>query len=324
MKKILSVILTATLILSFCSCAGNTENTGDDGKKLNIVTTVFPVYDWVRNILGENEDVKLTMLLDSGVDLHSFQPTADDIMEISACDLFIYVGGESDEWVEDALKQSQNDDLKAVSLMDELGESVKEEELKDGMEAEAQEGGAPEEKEYDEHIWLSLKNARLLCEKICRVITEKDKENENTYSENLKSYCDKLSLLDTEYQNAVNAGTKKTLLFADRFPFRYLTDDYGLDYFAAFKGCSAESEASFETVTFLAKKVDELNLNCVLQIDGTQNNIAKTVVESTKSKNQKILSVNSMQSVTSGDVENGADYYNIMEKNLSVFKEALV
>ncbi len=322
MKKFLSILsLSIAILLVFSGCTG-AENTKKNNK-LKIVTTVFPVYDWVRNIVGENSDIELTMLLDSGVDLHSFQPTADDIITVSSADMFIYIGGESDEWTEDALKETVNKDMTVISLMDELGNNAKEEELKEGMEPEEEEEAEDGAPEYDEHIWLSLKNAAVLCEKIKDALVLKDSEHKAVYEENCKKYTDELISLDKEYENAVNSSKIKTLLFADRFPFRYLADDYGLDYFAAFKGCSAESEASFETVSFLAKKTDELNLSCVFTIDGTKTNIAKTVVENTKTQNQKILSLNSMQSVTSGDVENGVKYIDIMKSNLSVLKEAL-
>ncbi len=321
MKKFLSILsLSIAILLVFSGCTGGKNIKKND--KLKIVTTVFPVYDWVRNIVGENSNVELTMLLDSGVDLHSFQPTADDIITVSSADMFIYIGGESDEWTKDALKEAVNKDMTVISLIDELGNNAKEEELKEGMEPEEEETeeDAPE---YDEHIWLSLKNASVLCEKIKDALVLKDGKNKALYEENCKKYTDELISLDKEYETAVKSSKVKTLLFADRFPFRYLADDYGLDYFAAFKGCSAESEASFETVSFLAKKTDELNLTCIFTIDGTKTDIAKTVVGNTKTKNQKILSLNSMQSVTSGDVENGVKYIDIMKSNLSVLKEAL-
>ena len=198
------------------------------------------------------------MLLDKGVDLHNFQPTAEDIMKVATCDLFIYTGGESDAWVEDALKESVNPDMKVINLMETLGGSVKEEEIVEGMECEEEEEEGEEEAEYDEHVWLSLKNASILCRAIEEAIASIDPANAAVYEENLKNYQDSLHSLDVSYQEAVDASALKTLLFGDRFPFRYLTDDYGLTYYAAFVGCSAETEASFETITFLTGKVDEL------------------------------------------------------------------
>ncbi len=323
MKKIISVIIVLVMLTSlFSGCSGTTqENNG----KLSIVTTVFPEYDWVMNILGEKAaDADVTMLLDNGVDLHSFQPTADDIVKISNCDLFIYIGGESDEWVEDALKTVKNENMISLNLMQLLGERVKEEEEVEGMQAEEEHADEEaEEKEYDEHIWLSLKNASGACGIITDALCEADAKNAENYKANSLEYTVKLNALDEQYEKAVKNASKKTVLFGDRFPFRYLFDDYGLEYFAAFKGCSAESEASFETISFLAKKTDELGLNYVMTLEGTDGKIAETVIENTKNKNAKILSMNSMQSITATDVENNASYLDITEKNLEVLKTAL-
>ena len=177
--------------------------------------------------------------------------------------------------------------------------------------------------EKDEHVWLSLKNAKTLVGAIADALQELDPDNKDTYAANASAYIEKLSALDGAYQSAVDGAARKTVLFGDRFPFRYLVDDYGLHYYAAFAGCSAESEASFETVSFLAKKVDELGLPCVLTIEGAQHRIAETIVQNTAGKNQKVLTMDSMQSTTSKDVANGATYLSVMEKNLSVLKEAL-
>ena len=481
--------------------AGTTE---DSGKKLKIVTTIFPEYDWTRAVLGDREaDVDLTMLLDNGTDLHSFQPAVKDIMKVSSCDLLIYVGGESDEWVKNVLKNAVNKKMKVINLLEVLGDSVKTEETVEGMQeaehahdhskevstfedhevqdrslsdwkgswqsaypfaldgtlddafaAMAEEGemtadeyktyyqngyktditnidiagdhivftyedgkkvgsdykyigyyiqnwstgtkaamyrfeavdrtsGAPvyiefndhmiesvapehfhirmsnesfdaivdpekswptffpadmtgedlcehmeghghdHGEEKDEHVWLSLKNAKTLVAAISNALQELDPDNKDTYADNASAYIEKLSALDGAYQSAVDGAARKTVLFGDRFPFRYLVDDYGLRYYAAFAGCSAESEASFETVSFLAKKVDELGLPCVLTIEGKNHKLAETIVRSTAGKNQKVLTMDSMQSMTSKDAANGATYLSVMEQNLSVLKEAL-
>ena len=334
MKKVISPLLAALMLVGMLTgCASQAEmptvtaapagpqaeSAADE--KIKIVTTIFPEYDWVREILGDKADsAEITMLLDNGVDLHSYQPTADDIIKISDCDLFVYVGGESDGWVEGALKSAANKDRKVINLLDVLGDSVKEEETVEGMQEEEEDHG---EKEYDEHVWLSLKNAKTLVGAISAALQEIDPDNKDTYAANAEAYGQKLSALDAEYRKAVSAGTYKTLLFGDRFPFRYLVDDYGLSYYAAFAGCSAESEASFETVSFLARKVDEGKLPCVLTIEGTQHKIAETVVQNTAGKNQKILTMDSMQSTTSQDVASGTTYLSLMEKNLDVLKEAL-
>ena len=330
MKKSWSVIICAALAafsLFGCAPAGQEQSTGsEDAGKISIVTTIFPEYDWVMNVVGDNPaHAEVTMLLDNGVDLHSYQPTAEDILKISTCDMFIYVGGESDKWVEDAMKEKVNKDMVVIDLLEVLGDSVKEEEVVEGMQAEEEEEeeGGEEEVEYDEHVWLSLKNAAVLTESISEGLRKIDPANAEVYKKNAESYIDKLNELDKKYSDAVSTATVKTLLFGDRFPFRYLTDDYGLSYYAAFVGCSAETEASFETILFLANKVDELSLPAVMTIEGPDHRIAETIIENTKTKDQKILTMDSMQSTTGKDVEGGTTYLSVMENNLSVLTEAL-
>ena len=340
MKKFIPMLFASVLMCAGLS-ACNTPNINND--KLEIVTTIFPEYDWTREILGKNPaNAEVTMLLDNGVDLHSYQPSAQDIVKISGCDLFIYVGGESDEWVERALEQSTNKDMVVINLLESLGDKVKEEEVKEGMEGEDHDHDhegedhdhdesehdhdhdhEEEETEYDEHVWLSLKNASAICETIEKGIEKIDPTNAETYKSNLASYKAKLNALDADYKKAVDDSSIKTLVFGDRFPFRYMVDDYGLDYYAAFVGCSAETEASFETIVFLAGKVDELGLHCVLTIEGTDHRIAETVVANTSAKNQKILSMDSLQSTTSADVKKGVSYLSVMTGNLNTLKEAL-
>lgn len=322
-RKILSIILCLSIIFAFVACSKNVSDSNENAK-LSIICTTFPQYDWVRNILGDKaNDVDLTLLLDNGIDLHNYQPTVDDLAKISTCDMFVYVGGESDEWVEDALSNATNENMVVVNLLDVLGDSVKEEEVKEGMEAEEEGEEEEEEIEYDEHVWLSLKNAATLCDSISKSIIALDSENEATYKANAESYINQLNELDIKCQTVCDNAKTKTVLFGDRFPFRYMVDDYGLDYYAAFVGCSAETEASFETIKFLSDKVDELGLKTVLTIEGTDHKIAETIVSNTKDKNQQILSLDSLQSVTSDDVKNGASYLSIMEDNLAVLENAL-
>ena len=312
MKKYIAILLAAamaTLGISACRKENsNKETKVQKDSDIKVVTTIFPEYDWVRQIAGEEADqMDITMLLDNGVDLHSYQPTAEDIMKVSDCDLFVYVGGESDAWVDDALKQAKNKDMQVVDLLDVLGNSAKEE----------------EEPEYDEHVWLSVKNAEVLSKAIADALEKVDPDHKDIYQENASAYSEKLKDLDAKYQEVVDGASQKTLLFGDRFPFRYLVDDYGLSYYAAFVGCSAESEASFDTISFLANKVDELGLKDIMAIENSNQKIAKTIIENTKEKNQKILTLDSMQSTTSDDVKNGTTYLSVMEKNLEVLKEAL-
>ncbi len=322
---ILLSLLALVLVLAGCGKADKSEN---EKTKISVVTTIFPEYDWVREIAGdEKENMEITMLLDNAVDLHSFQPTVDDIIKISNCDLFIYVGGESDGWVESALENAGKSGMRVINLLEVLGEDAKKEEAVEGMEGEdhdhEEDESEHEEEEYDEHVWLSLRNAEKFVRVIADALAEIDPEHKESYSVNVENYIEKLSALDGEYEKVVSGAERKTVLFGDRFPFRYLTDDYGLEYYAAFMGCSAETEASFETVSFLARKVDELSLPYVMTIDGTKHRIAETIIGNTEKKNQKVLSMNSMQSTTMKDVENGETYLSIMEKNLSVLREAL-
>ena len=327
MKKYVSILMAAILIVCCLSACGSESDlsTASGNDKLQIVTTIFPEYDWVMNILGDNPaDAEVTMLLDNGIDLHSYQPSADDIMKISTCDMFIYVGGESDEWVEDALKEATNKNMVVIDLLDVLGDSVKEEEMVEGMQESDHEDEHEESKpEIDEHIWLSLRNAEKITERISKDLQRIDSANAQVYMTNSDAYIKKLSDLDSQYSDAVSASCVKTLIFGDRFPFRYLTDDYGLTYYAAFEGCSAETEARFETISFLAKKVDELSLHAVMTIEGDDHRIAETIVQNTAGRDQQILTMDSMQSTTSKDVKNGSTYLSVMEKNLSVLKEAL-
>jgi len=332
MKKITALLLALFVLVGALAGCGK-QNDTNKTDKLSIVTTIFPEYDWVREILGDKADnAEITMLLDNGVDLHSYQPTADDIVKISDCDLFIYVGGESDGWVEDALRNAANRNMKVINLLEVLGDSVKTEEIVEGMQEEHEHEDAhahddaeehEHEEEADEHVWLSLKNAKMLVRVISKALQELDPDNKDIYAANADAYVKKLSALDADYQAAVDAASNKTILFGDRFPFRYLVDDYGLRYYAAFVGCSAETEAGFETISFLAKRVDEWKLPCVLTIEGAQHKIAETVVRNTTAKNQKVLTMDSMQSTTTQDVKNGTTYLSVMEKNLSVLKEAL-
>ena len=326
-----------------------------NSNKISIVCTTFPQYDWVKNILGEEaERFYVTLLLDNGVDMHSYQPAVKDIATAGSSDLFIYVGGESDTWVEDALKEAKNKDLKAINLMETLDNFVKEEEVVEGMQEErkslghsheksskekqeqtqkeshensqeinGQKEAADEEPEYDEHIWLSIRNAEIMVKNIEKAIEQLDSDNAKVYQNNAENYIKKLDTLDKQYANTIQNAKYKAILFGDRFPFRFMADDYDLKYYAAFAGCSAETMAGFETVTFLAKKADELRLPVILTIENSDGRIAEAVKSNTTKKNQKILAMNSLQSVTKEQIADGITYLQVMQENLSVLSEAL-
>ncbi|MGP1587065.1 MAG: metal ABC transporter solute-binding protein, Zn/Mn family [Treponemataceae bacterium] len=545
MKK--KILLSATiLLLAACVCFAKTPA---NSTKKSIVCTTFPQYDWIMNILGDRaSNYEVTLLMDKGTDLHSYQATFEDIAKISECDMFVYIGGESDNWVEKALKNASNKNMIVVNMMDILGDKVCEEEFIEGMQESAscnaeghhhhhghegednlhykssdikiskltisqevkanvknqtgseflkglfaaqdfmvylknnltkfkgkiendielfidtsshshddegivhltiierkndkykthnmeicgfkksenpdhdkieniteleglkistkssnsnitvdnlvdeiedssdklsvifkyaskqgklnpnieielfedslysmEEQGTlwyrilvkaekpyskwirltglkpethdshenEEEVEYDEHIWLSLKNAKIITEHLLYEIEKLDNENKGLLKANCAFYVKKLEMLDNEYEKTVASAKNNTLLFGDRFPFRYLIEDYKLSYYAAFVGCSAESEASFDTIIFLAKKINELNLNSILTIEKSNKKIAKTIKANTASKNQEILELNSMQSVTKKEIQKGTSYYSIMKENLEVLKKAL-
>ena len=312
MKRIIVLLLSALMVLSVLS---GCDKKNDNDNKLKVVTTTFPIYDWVKEIL-KDEDVDVSLLQDNGVDLHSYEPTVDDIAKINNADVFMYVGGESDEWVESVLESNKN--VRAVNLLEVLGDSVKLEEELEGVEHD-HEHDHEDEEEYDEHVWLSLRNAKKCVEAIKDVLCELDSSNADRYEKNAEEYIEKLELLDQKYMEVVDKARNDTLVFGDRFPFRYLVDDYNLNYYAAFVGCSTESEASFNTITFLAKKLDELGLTSILTIEGNNHKIAETIVKNTENKNQEILTLNSMQ----GGILEGDTYLSIMENNLEVLKKAL-
>lgn len=318
MKKIISIFLIAIIAaVTFCACGGDIETT--DG--LSIVCTAFPQYDFVKNIIGSEEG--LTLLLDDGADLHSYEPTAQDIIRIGSADLFVYCGGVSDDWVEGVLQSANNSNLKVIAMMD-LVDALKEEYVagmqQENHEHEHHEAHTGNHSYEDEHIWLSIRNAAEITKSLCESICEIDPAHEEKYRTNANNYITQLTALDSEYQAVVDSAARKSVLFADRFPFRYLTEDYGLTYFAAFAGCSSESEASFETMAFLIDKTNELNLPVVLTIEGSDGSLAKTVCESTGAKTAVL---NSCQSVSSADIADGTSYINIMKSNLEILREAL-
>jgi len=237
--------------------------------------------------------------------------------------LFIYIGGESESWVDDALKEVTNPNMKVIRLMDVLSDSVKEEEIKEGMQIEEEDEEEEEEPEYDEHVWLSVRNAETLCDAICDTLCEIQPDQADAYQENLNHYLEKLSAMDASFSEMTEQFSIKTVIFGDRFPFRYLVDDYGIDYYAAFAGCSAETEASFETIAFLSQKLDELQIDTVFTIENADESIAKAIISSTEKKNQKIVSLNSMQSITKQQIAEGANYLTIMQNNFDVLRENL-
>ena len=321
MKRITMLFCTifiCALVFAGCSPENNSHNEKKMDDKVKIVVTTFPLYDWVRNLAPEAE---ITLLMDNGVDLHNYQPSAADIIKISNADLFIYVGGESDKWVPNILEQSQNNKLISLNLLETIGDKALEEEIIEGMEDEYEHDHKEEEAEMDEHLWLSLRNAKICCLEIEKKLEIIDKNHVDSYQENSSSYIKKIETLNQKFVDAAKNVKNPILLFGDRFPFRYFCEDYGLSYYAAFAGCSAETEASFETITFLADKVKTLKLGHVCVIEGNDTKIAEMIIKESGS-NADILQFYSMQSVYGEDLQKES-YLSFMEKNLDALIIAL-
>ena len=317
--RLLTMLSTALLFAAAFTGCGEMPGRRDDGK-IRVVTTIFPLYDWAREIIGERENVELTCLLENGADYHSYQPSAADIVKIAEADVFVYTGGGSEVWAEDALRNVSNQAQKTVRLFTVLRDRLLQEEHVEGMEEEH--GGADEE-EFDEHLYLSLVNAMEAVKAIRDALSEADPAGAAAYEENASAYLKRLSALDETYRETVRTAKRGTILFGDRFPFRYLTEDYGLTYFAAFQGCSADAEASFATVAFLAEKVKELSLPAVLTLEKSDHKLAETIISASGMEGVRILTMDSMQAVTPEDRQNGASYLGSMEKNLETLREAL-
>ena len=345
-KKIITLVCFGFALCSIFSCSSKNEVKNDastavsdetetvaNKRQIKVVSTIFPIYDIIRNVMP-NDNYEMTLLLDSGIDIHNFSPTAKDIVKIAEADLFIYVGGESDKWVDKVVATAQNKNLKTINLMNELGNLVKEEEVVEGMQHEHEEGEdheheegenheEHEEHENDEHIWLSLKNAKAMTSAIVKKLIEIDSENQTEIQKKANAFVEKLDALDKKYVEATQNKKYDTVVFGDRFPFRYLVDDYGLKYFAAFSGCSAEAEASFETVVFLAKKLDELGLKHICALKGAEPKVAKTVINSSNDKDRDIVLFNSMEGITNVNDAENTNYLKIMEENLEALKSAI-
>lgn len=316
-RKIMTAVCVLFLfVMTGCSSAAEANQNNKEG--LKIVATVFPVYDWLRQITA-GSDAEVMLLMKNGSDLHSFQPSARDIMDVHNADLFVYVGGESDEWVRDVLKEAPSD-MHAMSLLEIRDVALLDEEIREGMTVSEEEH--EEEESKDEHVWLSLANAEICVQAFSRQLQELDPAHAGIYEENTERYLSQLKELDEEYRTAVSEASFDTLIFADRFPFAYLVHDYGLSYYAAFVGCSAETEASFETVIFLSRKLDELNLKHVFVIENSASDFARTVISSSQDQDRDILVLDSMQSVSADRAEK-TDYLTVMRDNLEVLKKGL-
>ena len=322
-KRLLTLICCASaLALAACSTGAQTPKTD----AVSIVCTTFASYDWMREITGDTEGIELTYLLDEGVDMHSYQPSVADLATISSADLLIYVGGESDAWVDDALKGAENKDIHGLSLLEVAGDAAREEEVVEGMQAEeehAEGEGEEEEPEYDEHVWLSPALARIIVGALADEVSALDPAHAEAFQNRAQAYEGKLDELDGAYLAMAEDAQVDTVIFCDRFPFRYLFDELGLSYFAAFPGCSAETEASFDTIAFLIEKLNDLDLGAVMVCEDSDQQLAQTVIANSEHTDTEILVMDSLQSVSGKEVDEGRTYLATMQDNLEVLTTAL-
>lgn len=323
--RVFSIILLGAML--FTGCGSETLPTEKD--RISVVCTTFPQYDWVKNLLGAETDAfEVSLLVKNSSDIHNYQPSAQDMIAIKEADLFVYVGGESDAWVADLIASDAQIEDKSVSLVGAIGDKALVEEIVEGMqhdhEHSHEEGDHDHEEEgMDEHVWLSLENAEILCRYLADRLTLLSPEYAEQIAENTSAYIEELHALDIAYRKVAEMSAHTPLIFGDRFPFRYLTEDYELEYYAAFAGCNAEVEASFDTIITLAGKVAAYEVPCILVIDGSDKSLAKSILEAAGESNKKILTLDSMQSVSMDDINAGASYLGIMRANLEILREAL-
>ena len=301
-KLALSALIMAIPVL-FTSCGAYVNTPSDD--RLSVVATIFPQYDFAAQIGGDK--IKLKMLTTPGGESHSYEPTPQDIKAVRDCDIFICAGGESDIWYNTVLKSLNSENVTVISLMECVGDRLKEEEITEGMRGEKYSlaDSEEEETEYDEHVWTSLINAQIISQKIGDTMSLLDEKNADFYKENTEAYIKSLGELDEKYRAAVEKAENKTLVFGDRFPFRYLFDDYGLNYYAAFPGCSTDSDVSAKTMLFLINKINEEKLPAVYYIEFSARRIADTIADETKAEP---LLFHSCHTISKSDFENGVTY----------------
>ena len=314
MKNIYKITIVTIMFISLLCLNGCSIN--NKKNKLTIIASSFPGYDFARAITKDSNNIEVKMLLNPGTEMHNYEPTPQDIIKINNSKMFIYVGGDSDEWINDIIGDIDTSKTKLVKLMDLV--NVVEEEHVIGMEVEDEE--EEEETEYDEHVWTSPKNAITIINKIKDIIIDIDKDNQNLYENNALNYINKLNVIDNEIKNIVNNGIRKEIIIGDRFPFRYFTDEYNLSYYAAFPGCSEQTEASAKTISFLIDKVKNDNIPVVFHIELSKGNIAKTISEETGAK---VLEFNSAHNISQKDFDRGVTYIDIMNNNIKALKEAL-
>ena len=312
-KKILLIIISIFLVgmvLSGCS-----KNKKKAEERINIVVTRFPEYDFSRAIVADKMNVQ--MLTPPGSSTHSFDPSPSDIIKVQKADIFIYVGGESDIWVKNILGSLDTTKMKIIRLMDYI--DLLREEIKEGMQIDEEEE-VEEEDAYDEHIWTSPKNAMKLINIILEAICEKDPANANMYKANAKKYQDELKVVDEQITNIVNNAKRKKIIIADKFPFLYFVKDYGLDYEAAFPGCSDQADAGAKTIAFLINAVKNENIPCIYYVELSNKNVAAAISEEA---GVEMFLLNSCHNVSKTDFDNGVTYLLLMQQNVENLKKGL-
>lgn len=319
---VMALILSASLLAGGCQAPETAEDSGDG--RIRVVTTIFPQYDFVREIAGDKADLK--MLLKPGEESHSYEPTPQDIIAIQESDVFIYVGGENDVWVEDILASMPESGMKTLRLLD-CVDTVEEEHvegMKESPGGHSHDGEETEDihsvHEIDEHVWTSPVNAAAIVEEITGLLTEADPENAKIYEQNSRTYTEKLRKLDEEFREVTDNAERKLLVFGDRFPFRYFADEYGLDYYAAFPGCASDTEPSAATMAFLIDKVKEEKVPAVLKMELSSDNIASAVAEAAGTQVRVFYSCHNL---SAEQFENGEGYLSMMEQNVETLKEVL-
>ena len=312
MKKKLIVCLCVIMLLCGCTLQNNTSK--NNGGKINIVTTVFPLYDFARNVAGDKANID--MLVTFGAEVHSYEPTPRDIIKIIDSDLFINLGSSVDEWTDKVTEAADGKSLNTLSAMDSV--DIKDEEAVEGMEEER--GHSEHTPEPDEHIWTSPKNAELIVKSICSALEKADPSNAGYYKKNAENYIYELNRLDDDIRSVVDGAKRKTVVFADRFPIRYFADEYGLEYFAAFPGCSSESEPSAATIAFLIEKVKSEHIPAVFFTETSDGKVADTICEASGAK--KLL-FHSCHNITKQQFDGKATYISLMKQNLKALQTAL-
>uniref|UniRef100_UPI003F4B3130 metal ABC transporter substrate-binding protein n=1 Tax=Brachyspira catarrhinii TaxID=2528966 RepID=UPI003F4B3130 len=337
MQKKILIFLTLLFSIIIVSCnnankSSKENNKEVDNSKLKVVTTIFPIYDFTRNIALDN--VNLQMIIKPGIEIHSFNTTPADVIDIQNADVFIYIGGESEAWAEKIVSSMDTNGKKIIRLIDYV--KALDEEIVEGMEHDTdhnyEEEANHEEHEnhieeshthegvYDEHIWTSPKNAQLMVTAICNSLSEIDANNADVYKANADKYNQELTVLDEEIRNTVNSSKRKNIVFGDRFPFRYLAEEYGLEYRAPFTGCSSQVDASPKTIAYLMNYIKDNKIPYLYYIELSNEKIANTLIEQTGAEKLKL---HSGQNVSKEEFNSGVTYLSIMMDNLESLKKGL-